>query len=468
MRRLAAALLVAAAPGLAQAQFATIAPTAPLLDNGDRIANTAFVNNFFSNLPLAQGKIYIGNAGNIASQVTPSGDCTISILGVITCTQAAGNFTIVGNLTVGGTTTGGGLATFNTGVTINGTLTVNGVIIDRNGGITVNGVKQPQFTSLLPLTGGGVVYQDRLGGLNVVQSPFPNKILMSGFKGNPPFWGQTTWADSYPSYSLLYSNGPNNVQALAPGTDGQMHLGQTNLAPAWKTMSGDATLAAGGALTLASTISAGGPTGSATVAPIITYDAKGRLTTVSSATITPAVGSITGLGTGVATFLGTPSSANLRGAITDETGTGAAYFQGGDLGTPSAGVLTNATGLPLSGIASASWSTYTPSVTCGAGTITTLGAVSGRYTQISKTILYQFDVAITTIGTCATDLRITLPVSTVQASTVGNAREQNSTGKMGFANAAAGSNFAIVGYYDNTFIGASGARIVGGGVYEIP
>ena len=51
-------------------------------------------------------------------------------------------------------------------------------------------------------------------------------------------------------------------------------------------------------------ITAGGPTGSATVAPIITYNAAGQLTAVSSATITPAVASITGLGSGVATALG--------------------------------------------------------------------------------------------------------------------------------------------------------------------
>lgn len=51
---------------------------------------------------------------------------------------------------------------------------------------------------------------------------------------------------------------------------------------------------------------------------------------------------------GFDTFAATPSSANLRALLTDETGTGAAYFQGGNLGTPSAGVLTNATGLPLS------------------------------------------------------------------------------------------------------------------------
>jgi len=56
---------------------------------------------------------------------------------------------------------------------------------------------------------------------------------------------------------------------------------------------------------------------------------------------------------GMATFFATPSSANLRAALTDETGTGAAVFADSPtlvtpaLGTPSAAVLTNATGLPL-------------------------------------------------------------------------------------------------------------------------
>jgi hypothetical protein len=62
---------------------------------------------------------------------------------------------------------------------------------------------------------------------------------------------------------------------------------------------------------------------------------------------------LTALGTGVATFLGTPSSANLLSAVTDETGTGSLVFATSPtlvtpaLGTPSSGTLTNATGLPL-------------------------------------------------------------------------------------------------------------------------
>jgi hypothetical protein len=63
---------------------------------------------------------------------------------------------------------------------------------------------------------------------------------------------------------------------------------------------------------------------------------------------------ITSLGSGIATFLGTPSSANLISAVTDETGTGALVFATSPtlvtpaLGTPASGILTNATGLPIS------------------------------------------------------------------------------------------------------------------------
>lgn len=49
-------------------------------------------------------------------------------------------------------------------------------------------------------------------------------------------------------------------------------------------------------------------------------------TSLSYAIGAVAVGSITGLGTGVATWLATPSSANLASAVTDETGSGALVF----------------------------------------------------------------------------------------------------------------------------------------------
>jgi hypothetical protein len=58
---------------------------------------------------------------------------------------------------------------------------------------------------------------------------------------------------------------------------------------------------------------------------------------------------ITSFGTGIATFLGTPSSTNLAAAVTDETGSGSLVFATSPtlvtpaLGTPSSGTLTNCT-----------------------------------------------------------------------------------------------------------------------------
>jgi hypothetical protein len=80
----------------------------------------------------------------------------------------------------------------------------------------------------------------------------------------------------------------------------------------------------------------------------------GALGTPSSATLTNATGlpigsGVSGLGTGVATFLATPSSANLISAVTDETGTGALVFATSPtlvtpaLGTPASGNLSNTT-----------------------------------------------------------------------------------------------------------------------------
>lgn len=85
--------------------------------------------------------------------------------------------------------------------------------------------------------------------------------------------------------------------------------------------------------TLATVNSNVGSFGSATQAPTFTVNAKGLITAASNVTVTPAVGSITGLGTNVATAL----AVNV-GSV------GAFVTFNGALGTPSSGTVTNLTG----------------------------------------------------------------------------------------------------------------------------
>lgn len=82
------------------------------------------------------------------------------------------------------------------------------------------------------------------------------------------------------------------------------------------------------------------------VTPALGTPASGVLT---NATGLPIGSGVSGLGTGVATFLATPSSANLISAVTDETGTGALVFANTPtLVTPNIGAATG-TSLVLSG-----------------------------------------------------------------------------------------------------------------------
>lgn len=125
----------------------------------------------------------------------------------------------------------------------------------------------------------------------------------------------------------------------------------------------------------------------------------GALGTPSSGTLTNTTGlpvstGIAGLGTGVATFLATPSSANLMAALTDETGTGAAVFATSPtlvtpiLGTPTSVTLTNATGLPVAGIVSStSTALGLGSVELGHATDTTLARSAAGEMTIEGTLV---------------------------------------------------------------------------------
>jgi hypothetical protein len=154
-------------------------------------------------------------------------------------------------------------------------------------------------------------------------------------------------------------------------------------------------------------------TPSAGVATNLTGTAAGLTAGAANAV---AVGNITGAGTGCTAWLATPTSANLRGCLTDETGTGAAYFVGGALGTPASATLTNATGLvPSTGLAA----TGTPSASTYLRGDNTWATVSGTGTVTSVTC---YGVAITTTGTCTTT-GATPGIATNTAATAGNVGE---------------------------------------------
>jgi hypothetical protein len=90
-------------------------------------------------------------------------------------------------------------------------------------------------------------------------------------------------------------------------------------------LTGDVT-STGNATTIATVNSNVGTFGSATQSLTTNVNGKGQITAISAQTITPAVGSITGLGTSVASFLASPTSANLANAVTNETGTASLVF----------------------------------------------------------------------------------------------------------------------------------------------
>lgn len=107
------------------------------------------------------------------------------------------------------------------------------------------------------------------------------------------------------------------LNKLAAVTAAQVLLGNGSGVVTGTTLSGDVTVNSSGTTAIGS-----GKVTNAMLAGSIDLTSKvtGVLPVANGGT------GLSALGTGVATFLGTPSSANLRSALTDETGTGAAVF----------------------------------------------------------------------------------------------------------------------------------------------
>ena len=116
---------------------------------------------------------------------------------------------------------------------------------------------------------------------------------------------------------------------------------------------------------------------------------------------------ITSFGTGVATWLGTPSSANLAAAVTDETGSGALVF----------GTAPTISDLTVSGTGGNVFSsTYTPTLT-NSTNVAASTTGSCQYMRVGNVVTVSGQVSVDpTAAAVLTVLLISLPIASTFSS----------------------------------------------------
>ena len=343
-------------------------------------------------LPIVQGgvTVKVSAADVTAGRAVSASSLTLGTALAVTSGGTGQTSYTDGQLLIGNTT--GNTLTKATLTAGSGVTITNGsgsVTIAATGSGTVTSVGGTGTVSGLTLTGTVTTSGNlTLGGtLSVTPSDFASQTANTflaapnGAPGAPTF--RAMLAADVPTLNQNTTGTSANVTgtvAVANGgtgqtsyTDGQLLIGNTTGNTLTKTTltagSGITITNGAGSITIDATSSGGGTVtsvgGTGTVNGITltgTVTTSGSLTlggTLSGVSLTTQVSGtlpvanggtgITSFGTGVATFLGTPSSANLAAAVTDETGTGALVFATSPalvtpvLGTPTSGTLSNCT-----------------------------------------------------------------------------------------------------------------------------
>lgn len=174
----------------------------------------------------------------------------------------------------------------------------------------------------------------------------------------------------------------NALTTALPLPSGDIFIGSVGNVATAQAPSGDLSLSLAGAFTLKTVNSNVGSFGSATQCVAITTNGKGLITAASAVTCTPAIASITGLGTGIAAALAVNANASGGICVLNPTRAGDIMYWNGSACVTLAGNNSGTGFLSETNLGVPSWvaapgtGTVT-SVTCGTGlsggTFTTTG-----------------------------------------------------------------------------------------------
>jgi hypothetical protein len=102
--------------------------------------------------------------------------------------------------------------------------------------------------------------------------------------------------------------------------------------------------------------------------------------------------------------------------------------------------------------------TWTPTITSGSGTFTTVSFSGGVYTKIGNIVTCSGTIVITNAGTAASGINVTFPITAASANYSGSASEWTQTGWACSLYVATTSAFTVLKYDGSTVI-ATGRTI---------